>query len=213
MARAARRRAAGVPLGRLRSERGAAAGGTPIKLPGTPLRDGPTILRGWRDSDALALIAACQDPQIVRWTRVPAPYGEAEARSYQLTREAAMRVGAMAPFAIADADAEDRLLGSISLMRFVWEDARGEVGYWLAPGARGDGHATRAVRLICAWGFQALRLARIELLAATGNPASQRVAERTGFRREAVLRSHTLGATGRQDMVAFGLLADEITGA
>jgi RimJ/RimL family protein N-acetyltransferase len=197
-----------VPLGRLRSDR---IGGGRIRLPGAPLRDGTTILRPWRESDIPALIAACQDAEIARWTRVPSPYGEAEARHYQATREAAVAAGAMAPFAIADADEEDRLLGSISLLRIAWEDARGEVGYWLAAEARGHGHATRAVRLICAWGFRQLGLGRIELLAASGNPASQRVAERTGFRREALLRSHTVGKHERQDMVAFGLLADEVT--
>ncbi|HWF56047.1 MAG TPA: GNAT family N-acetyltransferase [Solirubrobacteraceae bacterium] len=178
----------------------------PILMPGAPLRDGPTALRTWRDQDIPALVVACQDPDITRWTRVPSPYGEAEARAYRMTREAAVRAGAMAPFAIVEADAPDVLLGSISLMRFAWQDARGEVGYWLAAAARGRGHATRAVRLICAWGFHQLGLERIELIAATGNAASQTVAERTGFTREAVLRSHTLGAQGRQDMVGFALL-------
>ncbi len=46
-------------------------------------------------------------------------------------------------------------------------------------------------------------------MAATGNPASQRVAERSGFTREAVLRSYFRVASERQDMVAFGLLAGE----
>ena len=83
----------------------------------------------------------------------------------------------------------ERLLGSISLMRLAWEHRRGEVGYWLAPAAAGGPrHARR--RLICRWGFAALGLERIDLLAATGNLASQRVAERAGFTREAVLRSY-----------------------
>jgi RimJ/RimL family protein N-acetyltransferase len=49
-------------------------------------------------------------------------------------------------------------------------------------------------------------------MAATGNPASQRVAERCGFTREAVLRSYLLGKEGRQDMVMFGLLAGDPRG-
>jgi RimJ/RimL family protein N-acetyltransferase len=46
---------------------------------------------------------------------------------------------------------------------------------------------------------------RVDLLAATENLASQRVAERCGFRREAVFRSYMRGREGRLDMVAFGL--------
>jgi RimJ/RimL family protein N-acetyltransferase len=95
-------------------------------------------------------------------------------------------------------------------MRLAWRHARGEVGYWLARDARGEGHVTRAVRLICRWGFDALELERIDLLAGTGNSASQKVAERSGFTREAVLRSFMRGKGERQDMVAFGLLRDEL---
>jgi RimJ/RimL family protein N-acetyltransferase len=180
-----------------------------IVLPAQPLVDGPTALRPWRDSDLAGLVEACQDPEISRWTRVPWPYGESDARVYLLARYDALHAGNSAPFAIVEATDDERLLGSISLMRFAWEHARGEVGYWLARDARGFGHATRAVRLVCHWGFDALGLERIDLLAATENPASQRVAERAGFTREAVLRSYMRGRDGRQDMVAFGLLRSD----
>jgi RimJ/RimL family protein N-acetyltransferase len=181
---------------------------TRIVLPGEPLVDGATALRPWRDSDIDALVQACRDPEIARWTRVPENYGEADGRAFLLQRYDAVLAGTTAPFAVVDSSS-GALLGSVSLMHFAWEHARAEVGYWLAPEARGGGHATRAVRLICRWGFQALGLERIELRAATGNPASQRVAERSGFTREAVQRSYLRGKDGQLDMVAFGLLAGE----
>jgi RimJ/RimL family protein N-acetyltransferase len=186
-----------------------ATGPRRIVLPGDPLLDGETGLRAWRDSDLDPLVVACQDPEISRWTRVPYPYGPADARAYLLQRHDSLHAGIAAPFAIVSAADRDRLLGSISLMRLDWEDRRGEVGYWLAREARGAGHATRAVRLICTWGFDSLALERVDLLAATGNEASQRVAERAGFTREAVLRAYMRGKDEQQDMVAFGLLADE----
>jgi RimJ/RimL family protein N-acetyltransferase len=182
-----------------------------ILLPAEPLIDGETALRPWRDSDLPSLVAACQDPEIVRWTRVPASYGEADARAYLRQRYDSAFAGLTAPFAVVHTTGH-QLLGSISLMRFSWEHARGEVGYWLAAAARGHGHATRAVRLVCAWGFSALRLERIDLMAATGNPSSQRVAQRAGFTRDAILRSYMRGTFERQDMVMFGLLKGEPTG-
>jgi RimJ/RimL family protein N-acetyltransferase len=180
-----------------------------IVLNADPLVDGPTALRPWRDSDVSAIVAACQDSEIVRWTRIPEQYGEVDARAYLLQRYESTHAGATAPFAIVDAEDLDRLLGSISLMRPAWEHARAEVGYWLAPEARGEGHATRALRLICEFGFRSLGLERIDLYAATGNPGSQRVAERGGFTREGVLRSYMLGKDGQLDMVAFGLLVTD----
>ncbi|HUO74161.1 MAG TPA: GNAT family N-acetyltransferase [Solirubrobacteraceae bacterium] len=178
-----------------------------IVLPDEPLLDGPTALRAWRDSDVDAIVAACQDPEIVRWTRVPERYGEVDAQAYLLERYHATHAGASAPFAIVASSDLDVLLGSISILRVVWEHLRAEVGYWLAPQARGQGHATRALTLISRWAFDALGLERIDLLAATGNLPSQHVAERAGYSREGVLRSYMEGADGRQDMVAFGLLA------
>ncbi len=180
-----------------------------IVLPGEPLVDGDTALRPWRDTDLPELVQACRDPEIVRWTSVPPDYTEADARNYLRQRYDAAFAGLTAPFAVVHAT-EDQLLGSISLLRFAWAHARGEVGYWLAAWGRGRGHSTRAVRLICEWGFDALRLERIDLMAATDNPASQRVAERAGFTREAVLRSYMPGDPERQDMVMFGLLRGEM---
>jgi [ribosomal protein S5]-alanine N-acetyltransferase len=176
-----------------------------IVLPGEPLVDGPTALRPWRDSDIQGIVSACQDREIARWTPVPVPYGETDARAFLLQRYDAIQVGLCAPFAIVAAD-RGRLLGSVALNRPDWEHARAEVGYWLAPEARGAGHATRAVRLIAAWGFRALGLERLDLHAATDNGPSQRVAERAGFTREALLRSYSIGSEGRESMVVFGLL-------
>lgn len=171
--------------------------------------EGVTALRPWRESDVPAIVEACQDPEIPRWTSVPADYGESDARAYMLSRYDAILNATGAPFAIVSATDPEELLGSISLFRFSWLNLRGEVGYWLARRARGQGHATRAVRAICPWGFDALGLERIDLLAAIGNPASQHVAERCGFTREAVLRSYMRAKDGRQDMIAYGLLRGE----
>jgi RimJ/RimL family protein N-acetyltransferase len=184
-----------------------------IALPAEGLVDGPTALRAWRDDDLPGLVAACQDPEIPRWTRVPEPYGETDARAFLLARHDVIHAGTTAPFAIVDAFDRKRLLGSISLMDLDWEQRRGAVGYWLARGARGRGHATRALRLICDWGFRSLGLERIGLGTDTANVASQRVAHRAGFTREAVLRSY-IRVKGRPlDIVQFGLLAEEMVAA
>jgi ribosomal-protein-serine acetyltransferase len=186
------------------------AGARRIVLPAEPLVDQATSLRPWRDSDLPALTRIGHDPDVTRWMGLPQVPRDADARAYLMSRYDGLHVGVRAPYAIV-ATAGGELLGSIALSHFDWGDARGEVGYWLAAAARGRGHATRAVRLICAWGFGALGLERVELQAAVDNPASQRVAERAGFTREAVLRSRWTTYGGeRHDMDCFGLLAGEV---
>ena len=179
-----------------------------ILLPAEPLGDGTTFLRPWRESDVPKLVTLCQDAEITRWTRVPTAYGITSARAWIAESRALVKDRISAPFAIIS-PGDEELLGSISLMRFTWEDARGEVGYLLGRRARGQGHATRALRLICAWGFATLGLERIDLYAATENLASQRVAERGGFTREAVLRSYHVLHGAPLDMVGFGLLPED----
>jgi RimJ/RimL family protein N-acetyltransferase len=175
-----------------------------LALPGEPLVDGPTALRPWRDSDAPRLVTICQDAEIVRWTSVPDRYRAADARLYLLRRHDALHAGTAAPFAIVSEP--DELIGSISLLRIAWDHLRAEVGYFLSREARGAGHATRAVGLICEWAFGSLGIERIDLYAATANAESQRVAERAGFEREAILRAFMRGNDAQLDMVAFGLL-------
>ena len=183
-----------------------------INLPGEPLVDADTALRPWRDTDQQALVEACQDPEIARWTRVPAQYGPTDAKAYLLQRYDMLFAGLAAPFAIVRAP-DGELLGSVSLLRIAWEHRRAEVGYWLAREARGRGHATRAVSLICDWGFAALGIERMDLMAAVENFPSQRVAERSGFIGEAVLRSYARGPHGQLDMVCYGrLVTDEQSG-
>jgi RimJ/RimL family protein N-acetyltransferase len=87
---------------------------------------------------------------------------------------------------------------------------RGSVGYWLLPEARGQGLASRAVKLVSRWALRDLDLARLALLTETANRQSQRVAERSGFQREGVLRSYTEIDGRRIDNVSFSLLPGDL---
>jgi RimJ/RimL family protein N-acetyltransferase len=109
-------------------------------------------------------------------------------------------------FALAIVDpGSDRPLGSIGC-RMARATGVADVGYWVAPDARGRGLATMALRTLTTWVFANLHPARIELLADPGNVASQRVAEKAGFSREGVLRSYHEHRGQRIDVVMFSLL-------
>jgi RimJ/RimL family protein N-acetyltransferase len=157
------------------------------------------------DADLPAIVAACQDPEIPRWTRIPHPYGEADARGW-LEQEAALRArGEQLGLVIVGAG-DDRLLGSVGVVRFDWTDARCELGYWVAREARGRGVASRAVRLVTEWIFDAVRIDRVEICAEPENTRSRRVAERAGFTFEGVLRSYMLNKGRRRDMAMYSRL-------
>lgn len=87
----------------------------------------------------------------------------------------------------------------------------GRVGYWCVSDERGRGIASRALRRLCRHGLDELGFERLELFTDPDNLASQRVAERAGFQREGVMRSHLLHPDGhRRDSVMFSLLPGEL---
>ncbi|MDP8942758.1 MAG: GNAT family N-acetyltransferase [Actinomycetota bacterium] len=174
----------------------------------TELGDGVVTLRGWRADDVPWLVEACQDPEIPRWTVVPSPYSEADARAFVAMQSDRRSAGEAAPFAIASGD-DDSPLGSIEITMHDWRSGRGEVGYWIAAPARRRGVAMRALALVVRWGFETLDLGRLELLAEPENEASQRLAERAGFTREGVLRSYRVMKGRRVDFVVFSLLPSD----
>ncbi|HVF77460.1 MAG TPA: GNAT family N-acetyltransferase, partial [Solirubrobacteraceae bacterium] len=150
-------------------------------LPFPPLADGVVALRGFESSDVPALAAACQDPQISRFTLVPSPYGEDDARAYLQRVADGRAAGTSASFAIVGDGDPGALLGTAGLNVIDWAARAADVGYWLTAPVRGHGLATRAVELLVVWAFDSLGLERLDLRAHEENHASQAVAARTGF--------------------------------
>jgi RimJ/RimL family protein N-acetyltransferase len=143
------------------------------------LEDGVVALRppGARDIDAV--VAACQDPEIPRWTRVPSPYTREHAVEFVERSQRTWEEGTDAAFVIADAST-DELLGAIGVHRLTDEQGP-EVGYWVKREARGRGVATRALRLVTGWACREQGMS-VMLQADVRNRASRRVAEKTRFR-------------------------------
>ena len=107
----------------------------------------------------------------------------------------------------AEPGREDRAIGGASLYDHEPAQARARIGYWLTAEGRGRGIATHAVRLLSDWALTDLGVARLEITCAPGNVASQRVAERCGFVREGLLRSHMRFKGGRRDTLVYGRVA------
>jgi RimJ/RimL family protein N-acetyltransferase len=144
------------------------------------LSDGEITVRGLRESDVPDIVAACTDPEIPRWTRVPSPYTREDAERFLALAAVEAAAGEALALAVTDA-ADDRLIGTIGLMDLAGGDGHGEIGYWTAAAARGRGATTRAVVLVRDWAVAELGLRELEILAHRDNPPSQRVAERAGF--------------------------------
>jgi RimJ/RimL family protein N-acetyltransferase len=90
------------------------------------------------------------------------------------------------------------------------ERCRGELGYLLACAHWGRAVATAAVRRALRAVFAEVDgLARVEALVDVDNPASQRVAEKAGFRREGVLRRHYWHKGRARDMAMYSFVSSD----
>jgi RimJ/RimL family protein N-acetyltransferase len=164
---------------------------------------GDIDLRPWRDDDAPALKAACQDPEIARWISIPQPYTMADAREQISEWQSEWRDGTGAAFAIVDAT-DERLLGAVA--RVGPDGHQATLGCWVAREARGRGIGTRALRGVADWTFATTDAVRIDAYIMVGNAVSERMTERAGFRREGVLRAWDLLRGTPVDCVAYSRL-------
>jgi RimJ/RimL family protein N-acetyltransferase len=155
-------------------------------------------LRPFRPTDAAAVYAACQDPEIQRWTQVPAPYSAADARAFvEVVAPGKWAGGTGAVFAILDSTSGE-LLGAIGLEEIRPDGDTAEIGFWAAAPARRRGVMTQAASVLCRWGFAELGLRRITWCCLEGNHASRGVAEHVGFRVDPKTRTGTLRRDGRR---------------
>jgi RimJ/RimL family protein N-acetyltransferase len=180
-----------------------------LQFPAVALHDELVRLRSWQETDVRPQLDAFSDPWFQRFSDW-APRTEIEARRRHREDEFARRRGEQVQFALVEPSDEATVLGGTSLHGVELDQGRAAIGYWLAPQARGRGVATHAVRLVARWAFDEVGLARVELTCGPDNVASQRVAERCGFVREGVLRSHMPFKDARRDTVVFGLLPGEL---
>jgi RimJ/RimL family protein N-acetyltransferase len=103
-----------------------------------------------------------------------------------------------------------RMVGSIGVFHPDWEVGSAEIGYGVRSDERGKGYATEALAAVARWLLTDVGIQRAWLTANTDNVASQRVAEKAGFRREGTLRRAGKEDDGLHDLAVFSLLDDEL---
>jgi len=104
----------------------------------------------------------------------------------------------------------DELLGGLTLggiRRGVAQAAT--LGYWMGAPHAGKGWMTRAVAAVVRFGFDTLRLHRIEAACIPDNAPSIALLERNGFRREGFARAYLKINDAWRDHVLLALLEGE----
>ncbi|MDY6764997.1 MAG: GNAT family protein [Halobacteria archaeon] len=108
-----------------------------------------------------------------------------------------------------DDESEERRAGIISLDNINQESGHAEIGLWLTPEEWGHGYATEASKLVTNYGFDQLRLHRIQARVFDFNDASKRVWEKLGFVKEGVHRERYFIDGEYFDVHYYAVLKDE----
>ncbi len=175
------------------------------------ISDGIISLRPVTLDDTHSLVEAVQElvTQIMPWMGWCTPeYNEEIARSWLFDLPDAWEAGTQFVMAIIDAQTGD-FLGGTGLNHINYQYRLANLGYWVRTSAAGRGIATRAALLNAEFGVRQLNLLRVEIVVAVGNKPSLRVAEKTGARREGVLRNRLIVRETVLDAVMHSLIPQD----
>lgn len=157
--------------------------------------------------DRAALVAAFADPETARWVRTRIPDLDT-AGEYVHLRADQWKTDTRYSWAVAE-QTTGALLAEIDLKDVQQDHGTAEAGCWTHPDHRGRGIATEALRAVLRFGFGGLGLHHVSYRHSAGNSASQRVAEKCGFRYEGRLREAALVDDNREDLLIWSRLATD----
>ena len=178
------------------------------------------LLRPFVMSDAAAIRGIVNNEAVASTMRsMVLPYTEEMARQWLATQGDIWKSQAAAVFGICwnpqetAGDSQNHssplLIGGIAL-EITKEDEKGEVGFWIDQSHWGKGVATEAAAEVVKFGFEKLRLHKIVAFHMVRNPASGRVMEKLGMRKEGMFRDHVKKSGQFEDSVAYGILASDV---
>jgi ribosomal-protein-alanine N-acetyltransferase len=154
------------------------------------------VLRRPRREDADSIFTRfASDPEVTRFLGWPRHESVEATRSFLEFSDEEWARWPAGPYLI-ESRLDGRLLGSTGLS---FETSfRAATGYVIARDAWGQGYATEALRAVVALA-PSVGVRRLYALCHPDHPASQRVLEKCGFEREALLRRHSIFPNLRPD--------------
>ena len=175
------------------------------------LTDGFITLRPYQMSDISSLYEAVREsiPEVSLWMGWCHPgYSIEESKTWVAGQPERWDEGTSYDFAITEATG-GQYCGGCGLNHLRYDIGLANLGYWVRTSRTRKGIATAATLLLTRFAFNELKLNRIEIIAAVGNIASLRVAEKAGATREGVLRNRLMINGKPSDAVMFSFVPQD----
>ncbi|MDT0266253.1 GNAT family protein [Streptomyces sp. DSM 44915] len=182
---------------------------SPSSSVGYPPLTGELVrLRAMEAGDVESLWRWNHDPEVTRWLNADVPQSLASAERRFAERP---RNSFETTLLMIERRADQRLIGVTGLRDASPIDGRAELDIYLGEkDCWGQGYGTDAVRTLCRWGFDQLRLHSIALWVVVENAAAVRAYEKAGFQRDGRHRECFRGVGRFHDMYLMSVLEGEL---
>ncbi len=167
------------------------------------------VLRALRYSDAAAIFAYAQDPEVAQHTLWDPHKTLRDSHAFLDFVTDQFRAGRMFVWGIT-VKPLDRVVGTVGLANVAAHHLRAELGFALARDCWNKGITTEAAKAVVEFGFSKFHLNRIEAFCKTANLPSARVLEKSGLRLEGVLREHQFIKGQFEDLKLYAVLKSDL---
>jgi RimJ/RimL family protein N-acetyltransferase len=177
-----------------------------------PFTDGSVIVRLAAERDIPEILIAYQDdPDMhVRFGEERPPSGAELGRLAE--RAEGDRVAGRGLTLTITEPGDDTCRGQINVHHVDWENARAELGLWVAPTRRGSGLGRRALVLVAGWLLRDRGFQRVQIMTEPDNERMIAAAGAAGFNFEGVLRGYTRERGARIDNAVLSLVRGDLAG-
>ncbi len=166
------------------------------------------VLRPLQMKDAKDMYAYARDPEVSRHVLWDAHRSIWETRQFLHFAKGQYRKGLPGSFAM-ELKESGRMIGTIGFMWVNPDFKSAEVGYSLSRDWWNKGLMTEALQATLRFGFEELKLNRIEAQHETENPASGRVMAHCGMQFEGILRQRVMNKGCFRDVALYAILRSD----
>lgn len=163
------------------------------------------LLRLFQKSDAGAVTKLCNNYNIYKNTLyLPYPYQLKDALSWIEQHHNNLDANKLYEFAVTDKESGE-LYGAIALSNNQ-KSNNGEMAYWIGEEYWGNGYATEAGLAIVQFAFEEKKYHKVFARHFNSNPASGRVLQKLGMKKEGILIEHVKKENQYEDLVYYGIV-------
>jgi len=167
------------------------------------------VLRPFVLSDALRVQQLAGHSQIAEMTEnIPHPYLDGMAEDWIETLGVRWTNQTLAAFALC-LKSNSELVGCCSL-QLTMAHKRGSMGYWVGIDYWNQGLGTEGASAVVGFGFEQLKLHRIQAMHLTKNPASGAVMRHVGMRHEATMPDYVIQNGQPESMEQYAILSSSM---